>query len=306
MRVIGADELRAALPPQVIFEAVSAALIAHAEGRTVVPTPIHLMFPEAAGDAHVKVGMLAGAETFVVKVATGFYNNADRGLPTNSGAVLAVSAATGEVLALLDDRGWLTAVRTAATAALATDAISFAGPLTLGVVGTGEQARLAAKWLRELRDVPRVLIAGRHPDSAKRLADQVDGAIAVSLEDVLEHADAVVTATASTAALFQPTQARRGTRFTALGADMPGKQELPAGLFDNAQVIVDDLNQAAAHGDLSHALALGTARAQDVITLGEIIRDRPQPSRRTTIVDLTGVGAIDASIANMALDACLT
>ncbi|MGI8779513.1 MAG: ornithine cyclodeaminase family protein [Solirubrobacteraceae bacterium] len=302
MRVIGPDEVRAAAPPPSVLDAVRGALIAHAEGRTTVPPPIHLAFPQADGDAHVKAGVVAGSATFTVKLATGFYGNAARGLPSTGGLVVVASAHTGEVLAVLDDRGWLTAARTAAAAALATDALTPPGPVTLGVVGTGVQARLAAQWLRLLRPVERVLIAGRRPQAADALARTVDGGVAAALPEVLAEAGAIVTATASTAPLFPVAAAVPGTHFTALGADMPGKQELPEALFASATVVVDDLEQAVDHGDLAHAIRAGTARAGAAMLLGAVLRDRRRPPPgATTIADLTGVGALDAAVADSVL-----
>jgi ornithine cyclodeaminase/alanine dehydrogenase-like protein (mu-crystallin family) len=306
MRVIGPDEIRAAAPPADMLDAVRAALIAHAEGRTIVPAPIHLAFPDADGDAHVKAGMVAGSDTFTVKLATGFYANPVRGLPSTGGALIVASAHAGDILAVLDDRGWLTAARTAAAAALATDALARPGPLTLGIIGTGTQARLAAQWLRLLRPVERVLISGRRPEAACELARKTDGAVATSLEELLAQADAVITATASTRALFPASAATSGTHFTALGADMPGKQELPEALFVEACVVVDDLEQAIDHGDLAHALRAGTTHSDRVTLLGSLLRDgHHAPPNATTIADLTGVGAVDAALADKLLAATI-
>lgn len=304
MRLVERSALEAAASPRVVLEAVRRALIAHAEGRTTVPPPIHLAFPGADGDAHVKAGMVDGAPTFSVKVATGFYGNAALGLPPGGGAVLVASAQTGTVEAVLDDGGWLTAVRTAAATALATDALAPPGRLTLGVVGTGTQARLAPAWLALLRPLDRVLVSGRRPEAARALAATIEGGEAVTLPELLRAADAVVTATASTAPLFQATDARPGTHFTAVGADMPGKHELPPELLADAQVVVDDRDQAADHGDLAAAIRAGTASAADAVLLGDVLRDgRRRRPGETTIADLTGVGAVDAAVAEAVLTA---
>lgn len=304
MKIVAAEAIRAALAPVELLDAVRAALVAHAEGRTTTPPPIHLAFPDADGDAHVKAGMIAGSATFTVKLATGFYGNAARGLPSSGGALLVGSARTGEVLAVLDDEGWLTAARTAAAAALATDALAPPGSLTLGIIGTGVQAGLAPEWLRLLRPVERVLVAGRRPEAAAALARRIEGAAAVAPSEVLAQADAIVTATASTEPLFSADEARPGVHFTALGADMPGKQELPAALFEHATVVVDDLDQAMDHGDLGHAARAGTASAAAAWLLGDVLRDRLRaPAGATTIADLTGVGALDAAVADAVLAA---
>ena len=70
--VIGLPEISRLATPPVVFPAVRDALIAHAEGRTTVPTPMLLEFPEHAGDCHVKAGYVDGSPYFVVKVASSF------------------------------------------------------------------------------------------------------------------------------------------------------------------------------------------------------------------------------------------
>jgi ornithine cyclodeaminase len=61
-----------------VLDTVRAALVAHAEGRTTVPPPLHLDFPEAGGDCHVKAGLITGADDFTVKIASGFYRNPEQ------------------------------------------------------------------------------------------------------------------------------------------------------------------------------------------------------------------------------------
>ncbi|MEU1539049.1 hypothetical protein ABZ461_13160 [Actinacidiphila glaucinigra] len=70
--VPGRAEIEAAARPGLVPDAVRAALIAHAAGRTTVPAPTHLNFPAADGDCHVKTGWIDGSDDFTVKIASGF------------------------------------------------------------------------------------------------------------------------------------------------------------------------------------------------------------------------------------------
>jgi ornithine cyclodeaminase/alanine dehydrogenase-like protein (mu-crystallin family) len=300
MRVHTLAEIERVATPIRTIEAVRAALIAHAEAKTHVSAPTHLMFSDSDGDAHVKAGYIAGAPTFTVKLATGFYRNHELGLPNNHGVVVVASSQTGEVLAILADNGWLTAWRTAAASALATDALSRPGPLTLAIIGTGRQARLAADWHRRLRPLRRVIITGRRPEAVASLAQDIGAQAAATIVDALAAADAVVTATASTEPLFAAPAVRPGTHITALGADLPGKQELPIDLLSGALLVADDLNQTLDHGDLSFGMRAGLVDPTDVHLLGHVLRDGiERPPGAITIADLTGVGALDAAVAEM-------
>jgi aminotransferase class I and II len=93
--VVGLEQIREVAKPSLIFAAVRDALIAHAEGRTQLPSPAHLEFPGAPGDCHVKAGHIAGSPRFAVKIATGFYANPRISAPVNNGLMLVLSATTG-------------------------------------------------------------------------------------------------------------------------------------------------------------------------------------------------------------------
>jgi ornithine cyclodeaminase/alanine dehydrogenase-like protein (mu-crystallin family) len=157
MRII--DDLRA-VPPSLVFDAVRAALIAHAEGRTVVPPPMVLDF--AGGDCHVKAGHVVGQPHFVVKTASSFGGR-------NNGSMLLLSATTGEPTAFIADNGLLTAWRTAAAGALVTDALTPQDIDEVAVLGTGEQARLQMTRGRNAAVPP---APGRRPRCPPRLPDR--------------------------------------------------------------------------------------------------------------------------------------
>ncbi|MFD7497217.1 ornithine cyclodeaminase family protein [Streptomyces sp. NPDC059832] len=295
---------------QLVLDTVRDALVAHAEGRTSVPTPLHMDLPEADGDCHVKAGWITGATDFTVKIATGFYRNPALGLPTNHGLVCVVSARTGQVRALLDDRGLLTAWRTAAAGALITHAMARPGAVTLAVFGTGEQARLQATWLAKLRPVSAVLVHGRNPHKAAALCNDLKArglpARPASARQAVT-ADMVITTTPATVPVLDAAQVREGAHVTGIGTDMPHKNELPPALFHRAELIAtDDHAQCLDHGDFGHAVRAGATAPDGDIAAGLLLKtpvDRPDTA--ITVADLTGVGALDAALASAVLDQLL-
>jgi ornithine cyclodeaminase/alanine dehydrogenase-like protein (mu-crystallin family) len=142
---------------------------------------------------------------------------------------------------------------------------------------------------------PAHLVSGRRYAAAAALANELE-AEAVPIGELLDRADVVVTATAATAPLFEAGHVRRGTHLTALGADMPGKQELPPSLFGRAAfVATDDVAQSLDHGDLGHAVRGGHVDAAVAVALGTIVHRPPaRDPDDITIADLTGVGVVDA------------
>jgi ornithine cyclodeaminase/alanine dehydrogenase-like protein (mu-crystallin family) len=307
-QVITLDEIRAAADKTLVLDAVRAALTAHAESRTQVPPPTHLTFDEANGECHVKTGYVDGSPYYVIKVASTFYDNHRVGFLSNSGAMLALSARTGRPAALLADDGWLTAWRTAAAGALITNALA-ADEASVGVFGTGLQARLQVEWLATLRPISSVAVWGRRTDAAFQLARQLqDLGLDAHPADRREAAarDCVITATASGSPLGTTHDFATANHITAVGADMPGKHEVPAGLFAAAAVIAtDDHGQALNHGDFGHAVRAGAVAHDADTPVGTILRDGRHDRGGLSIADLTGVGAVDAAVAAAVLERLL-
>lgn len=292
-----------------IVAAVRAALIAHAEGRMRCPPPGQLLFEQPRGDCHIKYGTEAGGETFVVKVATGFYDNPGLGLPVNDGMVLLFSARTGQPLAIFQDRGWLTSWRTAAAGALAVVAGAPARVRRLGIVGSGHQAELQAIWAsRALGNVP-VVVWGRSVERAAQLCARLAGrgiasTVAADIDTLLEACNAVVACTAAASPPIPADRVRPGTHVVSLGADSPGKAELDPALFARAAgIALDDRAACLAHGDFGRAVRAGHVADGVELALGDVLAGRR--ALRTsddaiTLVTLTGIAAQDLAIASWA------
>ncbi|TVZ90389.1 ornithine cyclodeaminase family protein [Streptomyces sp. BK340] len=304
--VFDVTDIEQAATADLVFDAVRESLIAHAHGRTTVPPPLHLEFPEADGDGHVKAGWVTGSPDFTVKIATGFYRNPTAGLPTNHGLVCVVSARTGQIRAVLDDKGLLTTWRTAAAGALITHAMARPSATTLAVFGTGEQARLQVEWLGRLRPVSTVLVHGRSQDKARALCENFNSrghnARPASAEEAAA-ADMVITATPASVPVLEAAHVQEGAHVTGIGTDMPHKNELPPALFGRAALVAtDDHHQCLQHGDFGHAVRAGTVIATDDTPVGLLLEKHVErPDDAITVADLTGVGAVDAVLASSVL-----
>ncbi len=303
--------IRAAVSPADAVVAVREAFRADGEGRTRVPDVINLPIPGTRGEFHVKTAWVQGAGLVAVKVASGFYDNPARGLPTGSGLMALFDETTGMPLGLLFDNGFLTDVRTGAAGAVAADCLARRDVDTVGIIGTGVQGRHQVMCLREVRSFRRLVAWS--PDSsglAQYCAEMrerlgIDVAAAAGPEEVCRAADLLVTATPSTEPFVRAAWLRPGVHVTALGADAPGKQELDAECIETADlVVVDRLSQCAKFGEVSRAIASGRFTAGQVHgELGEIVAGRKpgrSGDRQITVCDLTGVGFQDTAIAALA------
>jgi ornithine cyclodeaminase len=309
--IVGIDALRPLLDRGRVIAAVRQALIWQSEGKVQSPLPGQLLFAEPHGDCHIKYGHVAGSPTFAIKVATGFYDNPRLGLPVNHGLILVFDALTGAPRVLIKDDGWLTAWRTAAATAIAAATLAPATIREVGVVGTGLQASLALEWLPETLGGRSCVVWGRSAAKAAALAATLGGAgrrvRAVSgLDELLQACDIVVTTTPAEAALFAAARVRPGMHFVGVGADSPGKQELPAGLFARAaHVLTDDHAQCLDHGDFGAAVRAGAVSDTADVMLGSVLSGAIALTRRpgdVTVVDLTGIAVEDIAIADLFSD----
>ena len=313
MRLPSLDEqtLRAAVTPAAAVSAIRDAFRADGEGRTRVPAVINLPIPGTRGEFHVKTAWVDGVPFIAVKVASGFYDNPALGLPTGSGMMALFDAATGMPTGLLFDNGFLTDIRTGAAGAVAADCLARRQVDTVGVIGSGVQARHQIACLREVRRFTR--LAAWSIDAPgldlycaeMRASWGIEAAPCASPEEVCREADILITTTPSQTPLVRADWLKPGVHVTAVGADSPGKQELEAACLARADiVVVDRLSQCARFGELSHAIAAGLLREAAVRgQLGELVAGR-KPGRtrdeEITVCDLTGVGFQDTAIAALA------
>ena len=310
-RVVPLTEIERVLPDIDVIGAMEQAFIAYSEGRAVVPPVGELLFDDPPGDAHIKYGYLKGDDVFVIKVATGFYDNPRKGLPPNAGLMLVFDARTGLPRAVLLDEGHLTNVRTAAAGAVAAKHLMPETVTTIGVLGTGLQARMQAGMLKRITPVRDLVLWGRRPDQAEARASDLrdDGfavAIAATPADVAAKANLIVTATASQSPLLDRADIRPGTHITAMGSDTETKQELGPALIASADAVIgDSLAQCRERGEIHQAIKAGAfdiARARE---LGAVISGKA-PGRRSpddiTIADLTGVAVQDIAISKAVLE----
>jgi ornithine cyclodeaminase len=286
-------------------EAIREAYVACSQGLVTLPPVGHIRFVDANGDCHIKAGHIHGQPIFVVKIATGFYDNPARGLPSSNGIMLAFSAETGAPVATLNDEGWLTDMRTGIGGALATRALAQPTEREVLVVGTGIQCRVQAQCLAQLAPDAgyRFTVWGRTLERAETTVEDMTrmglpAKVAVDLAEAVGQARIIITTTPSSEPLILSDWVRPGTHVTAIGADSPGKQELDVELVSQADLAVCDLaSQSLDHGEFQHAHAAG--RLKGVVELGLILSgDRPGRRRaeEITVADLTGIAPQDIAI----------
>ncbi|CAI3802992.1 Delta(1)-pyrroline-2-carboxylate reductase [Pseudomonas sp. MM223] len=315
MKVFSKAQIVASFNPELAVSRLEEGFIAYSEGKAQVPPVQGFAFQGANGDCCVKSAYIEGSPTFTVKLSTGFYDNPAKGLPSNDGLMLVLSALTGQPLALLQDQGWLTAMRTALAGRIAARLLAPAQVKAIGILGTGMQAQMQLEQLRAITDCRQVIVWGRNESGlaayatfARELGFEVR-----STQDAAEVAGAanlIVCTTPSRQALLHSEWVQPGTHITAVGADAPGKQELDPALVARAdRIIVDSVAQCSQYGEVAHALGSGRITANQLVELGWLLAGRARGREhdgQITLADLTGVAVQDAQVARCALAALST
>ena len=311
MQTFTRQQVEQAVDRPALIAALEQGFAAYSRGDVNVPPVGYLQLAGGRGDVHIKYGHRKGDDVFVIKIASGFYDNPKAGLPTGNGMMLVFSAKTGEPVAPLLDEAALTDLRTAAAGAVAARHLGPKSVTMIGIVGGGVQARLQLDFLRHVTTCRDAVVWARRPEQAKALrAEGFDIEVVPTVADLARRCNLIVTTTPARQALLMAADVQPGTHITAVGADAPGKQELDPAVFRKAAVrAVDSRSQCFDHGDAFHALKAGVVAEEDFVELGEVIAN-PALGRRSidqiTVADLTGLAMQDIEIAKLVCAKLLT
>ena len=292
--------------PQDAFSAVEACFAAMARGDAY-------NFPvvrEALGGGRqygFKSGLDRAGGQLGVKAGGYFPGNMAKGLINHQSSVFLFDPETGRPVAMVGGN-LLTALRTAAAAAISIDRLARPDARVLGMLGAGHQAMFQLRAAARVRRFERVIGWNLHPEMLPKLAAVADELglpfQAVSLAQLGAQADVIVTITSSPTASLLDAYVRPGTHLACMGTDTVGKQEVEAALLARASVFTDEVAQSVTIGEAQHAVAAGLIAREAVQPLGDVIIGR-HPGRvsadQITLFDGTGVGLQDLAVAAIAV-----
>ena len=293
--------------------AVEDAFVWLAEDKVAMPPIMHIEVPEHRGDVDIKAAYVKGLDRFAVKIGAGFFENEKRGLPSSPAMMVVLDARTGFVEAVLLDNAYLTDVRTGAAGAVAAKHLAPTDVHTAGVIGAGVQGRYQATALSQVRDFQRLLVYDMDGERLNRYVQEMNGALSAEVvaasgpEEVIKESQAVVTCTPSRSAYLRAEWLHPGLHITAMGADLPEKQELFVEAVARADLLVcDRKSQSLTMGEFHHAAAAGVLSDDSLVELGRIVagKDKGRTAEdQITLCDLSGTGVQDTAIAHLAMEA---
>src|SRR5881296_3951986 len=177
MRVVPLGAFRDKVPFAVAVGAVERGFRALGLGEATLPDPMVMELPADQAEVHVKGAHLKGGRHVVLKVATGFYKNRARGLPSGDGLFLLLDAETGIPDVLLEEHGYLTDLRTAAAVALTLRYLAPRDAREALLVGAGALARITARAMVAELPLQQLTVWNRTAERADALARDVSSLV---------------------------------------------------------------------------------------------------------------------------------
>lgn len=311
MQILTLEQIKKALPSVNLMDEIEKGFVAYSRGNSVVPPVGELVFEDPPGEVHIKYGYLKNDDYYVIKIASGFFENPKQGLPSSNGMMLMFSQKTGALIATLLDEAYLTDVRTAVAGAITAKYLAPKEVARIGIIGTGVQARLQLEHLLPVTDCREVLVWGRDQGKLDTCATDMTAlgfAVATTLDaaDVQASCNLIVTTTAARTPILTG-DLQPGTHVTAMGSDTPDKQEVDAGILERADlVIADSIPQCLERGEIAQALKTNAISESEIVELGSIIAgdaDGRTSEDQVTVADLTGVAVQDIQISKAVFEA---
>jgi len=277
-------------------------------GKTTMPPILRLDIEKYHGESDVKAAYIDGLDSYAIKVASGFFNNPNLGLPSSNGLMILLDSKTGVLKSVLLDKGYLTDVRTAIAGAIAAKHLSNPESSNVGIIGAGVQAKMQLEALLLVRNIKTAYIWSRDSKKTNTFVKNIKDKINIKIiecespEQTVNLSEILITCTPSKSPIIKSEWLKKGLHITAMGSDAEMKNELdPKIIKDCDYYIPDSQSQTSILGELNHAIKAGLVSAEKKYNeLGSVIINSNLGRRNindVTVADLTGTGVQDTAIA---------
>ena len=279
-------------------------MIAVSEGETTLPIRTFMPVPNVPGKMAIMPGTIENpGPCFGIKLVCKFEHPAGSHYGSHVGMVLVFDSKKGIPLAMIEGAS-LTAIRTSAVSALATDLLANRDAKSLAILGYGEQALRHIRSMLSVRDVDEIRVWGRDFAKAqtfcKRMSKETGQKISAfeTAKACVEDADLICTTTASKTPILEGTWLKSGCHVNLVGAAIPSSSEADLKVVTKSRYFVDYQPAAlAAAGELLKAIDEGVVTADHIVgEIGEVangkVEGRMSPEDITVYKSL-GVAAQD-------------
>ena len=277
MRMIDREEVARRLTYDVCIPIVREAMIAFSRGET--RQLLRSIIPLANGRAFgVMPGALGEAAPFGAKLISVYPENFAKGVQSHQGLVILFDPDSGEPVCVVH-AGEITAIRTAAASAVATDVLARPNARQLAILGYGEQAQTHARAMTQVRAISDIRVWGRSAERAKAFAARMGAELrlpVIAAPDVataVAAADIICTLTAAREPILTSAMVSDGTHINLVGSSAPGPVEIDDDLVARARFIADSREGVLAQGaEFLSAKAAGRIADDHVVAeIGQVL-----------------------------------
>ncbi len=252
MLFIGRDYVHQNLSYNKCIEIVRDAMMQFSLGKTrqllrsILPLGEGCLFGAMLGGFEAK-------EVFGAKLVSVYAQNSSLGRPSHQGVVILFDSADGSPLCIVDAAS-ITAIRTAAASAAATNELALRRATSLALLGYGEQALAHACAICEIRDIEEILVWGRSYERSKLCAARIkqetgiDSRAVSEARAAVEGAAIICTVTAASDPVLKGEWIAPGTHINLVGSSHAGAAEVDNSLVRNSRFIVDSRESVLAQG----------------------------------------------------------
>jgi len=299
--VLGAADVRRLLPMETCIGLVRDAMMRLSRGDT--RQLLRQVLPLGGGRAiGAMLGAMGSEDVLGAKIIAVDPEARRHGRSSHRGGILLFDPVDNRPLAIVH-AGEVTAIRTAAASAVATDSLARPEASRLAILGYGEQARAHVDAMRDVRAIDHIAIWGRDPARARDFAAEVaTGACpAIAVADparCVTDAEIICTVSGASEPLFGAADVAAGTHINLVGSSVVGPREISDDLVATArffgdyrpgvlaqgaefvhardQGIIDNDHFLAEIGELLSGTAIGRETPTDITiykSLGHIVQD---------------------------------
>jgi len=277
MRFIDREEVARRLTYEMCIPIVRQAMIAFSRGET--KQLLRSIIPLSEGRLFgIMPGAMGAHGTFGAKLISVFPENFARGIQSHQGLVILFDPESGAPICAVH-AGELTAIRTAAASAVATDALARKDARHLALLGYGEQAETHARAIRKIRSLESIVVWGRSPSRAHAFAERMQAELGLpvsaarTVPDAVAEADIICTVTSAAVPILRGEWVRPGTHLNLVGSSHAGPTEVDNDLVVRSRFIVDSregvLNQGA---EFLRAKAAGLIGDEHIVAeIGQVL-----------------------------------
>ncbi len=243
MRFIDREEVARRLTYEMCIPIVRRAMIAFSRGETkqLLRSIIALSEGRFFG---VMPGAMGAHAPFGGKLISVFHENFARGIQSHQGIIILFDPESGAPVCVAH-AGEVTAIRTAAASAVATDALARKDARRLALLGYGEQAATHARAIGKVRDLESIVVWGRSPERARIFAERMQAELAVpvatarEVREAVAEADIICTVTSAAEPILRGAWVRPGTHLNLVGSSFAGAAEVDNDLVVRSRFIAD-------------------------------------------------------------------